>query len=301
MLRRKVVMQASMFGVGVVGLAVYSSGLFSVVDQSSLHSGAAKVEVVASAPVARDKSVKESTPIVAFGESSGVKPKNLVVSSSESHPVQTVEKVSSDSITPVQNRGLGSLQTAEVSTKVVDLSHDVVEVSSLPEPVVHSSEGAIDNPTVVDIPYRPSTDGALQQVSVTDNTPVVITNEQKNEMQYMGSFLSTAYDLGYDSCLKYPWDPDYGVTASGVSVKGMSREQAMVVAVDPNLIPLGSKLYVEYDGIYASYSGVYTAYDVGGAINGNHIDLFMGDYNTVETSDAALEFGRRTARVYLIM
>ena len=59
------------------------------------------------------------------------------------------------------------------------------------------------------------------------------------------------------------------------------------VAVDPNVIPLGSKVYVEGYG-YAIAS------DTGGAIKGNKIDLYM---NSVQECFA---FGRRTVTVHLV-
>lgn len=60
-----------------------------------------------------------------------------------------------------------------------------------------------------------------------------------------------------------------------------------VVAVDPRVIPLRSRLYIEGYG-YA------IAGDTGGAIKGLRIDLGM------DTLRAAKQFGRRTVRVYII-
>ncbi len=66
-----------------------------------------------------------------------------------------------------------------------------------------------------------------------------------------------------------------------------------VVAVDPRVIPMGSKLYIEaVDGSWVY--GYAIAGDTGGAIRGNKVDLF---YNT--TSEC-YSFGRRPARVYVL-
>ena len=77
-----------------------------------------------------------------------------------------------------------------------------------------------------------------------------------------------------------------GVTALGLTPvrnpNGLSS-----VAVDPNVIPLGSKVYV--DGY-----GYAIASDTGGVINGNKIDLYM---NTLEE---CYSFGRRTVTVHLV-
>ncbi len=59
------------------------------------------------------------------------------------------------------------------------------------------------------------------------------------------------------------------------------------VSVDPDVIPLGTKLYIEGYG-YA------VADDTGGAIVGNRIDLAMDSHGE------AINFGRRTVKVYVL-
>ncbi|NBG89073.1 3D domain-containing protein [Isachenkonia alkalipeptolytica] len=98
---------------------------------------------------------------------------------------------------------------------------------------------------------------------------------------------ATAYTAGYESTGKRPGDPGYGVTRSG------TRVRPGVVAVDPNVIPLGTKLYVESLDGTRSY-GYSTAEDTGGAIKGNRIDLYF------ENLSAAQRYGRRDVRVYVI-
>ena len=72
-----------------------------------------------------------------------------------------------------------------------------------------------------------------------------------------------------------------GMTASGIPAR------RGVVAVDPDVIPLGSRLYIP------GY-GEAIAADTGGAIVGNTIDLCMESY------DEAIQFGRRSIEVYVI-
>lgn len=60
-----------------------------------------------------------------------------------------------------------------------------------------------------------------------------------------------------------------------------------MVAVDPNLIPLGTRLYIEGYG-YA------VAADTGGSIKGNRVDLFMEDRSQ------CLNWGRRTVKLYIL-
>ena len=99
--------------------------------------------------------------------------------------------------------------------------------------------------------------------------------------------VATAYDLSYESCGKYPDDPYYGITASG------TKAQPGTVAVDPSVIPLGTKLYIASTDGSPDY-GYATALDTGGAIKGNRVDLFMED-NT-----DALNFGIRQVKVYIL-
>ncbi|MGL5417137.1 MAG: 3D domain-containing protein [Clostridium sp.] len=77
-----------------------------------------------------------------------------------------------------------------------------------------------------------------------------------------------------------------GVTAMGTATV-RNPGGISTVAVDPNVIPLGSKLYIP------GY-GFAIAADTGGAIKGNRIDLFM---NSNAECNA---FGRRQIVVYLV-
>jgi 3D (Asp-Asp-Asp) domain-containing protein len=60
-----------------------------------------------------------------------------------------------------------------------------------------------------------------------------------------------------------------------------------VIAVDPRIIPLGTRVYV--DGY-----GYALAADTGGAIKGNKIDVCF------ETHDEALRWGMRNTKVYVL-
>ncbi|MEQ8188613.1 MAG: 3D domain-containing protein, partial [Candidatus Eremiobacterota bacterium] len=95
-----------------------------------------------------------------------------------------------------------------------------------------------------------------------------------------GSFITmeaTAYEPSAKSC---------GPFASGYTATGLPARYG-VVAVDPYVIPLGSHLYVEGYG-YA------IAADKGTAITGNRIDLCFDTY------EDAINYGRRTVKVYLL-
>ncbi len=82
---------------------------------------------------------------------------------------------------------------------------------------------------------------------------------------------------------KHPSSPGYGRTATGVKAKA-----GHTIAVDPKVIPLGWWVFI--DGI-----GYRRAEDVGGAIKGAKIDVFVG------TEADAVQFGRKRNRtVYII-
>lgn len=99
---------------------------------------------------------------------------------------------------------------------------------------------------------------------------------------------STAYDAGYESTGKRPGDKYYGLTSSGTQVR------PGVVAVDPTVIPLGTKLYIKsLDKKWPDY-GFAVAEDTGGAIKGNKIDLYF------EKAADAKKYGRRKVEVYVL-
>jgi len=92
---------------------------------------------------------------------------------------------------------------------------------------------------------------------------------------------ATAYTAGFSCTGKRPCHPWYRITASGREV------EHGIVAVDRRIIPLGTRLYVE------GY-GFAIAADVGGAIRGYKIDLFM------ESLQDARRFGRRHLYVWIL-
>lgn len=89
--------------------------------------------------------------------------------------------------------------------------------------------------------------------------------------------LATAYTAGPESTGPYAT----GYTSTGI------RATYGIVAVDPRVIPLHTRLYI--DGY-----GFAVAEDTGGAIKGNRIDLC---YDSVQE---ALDWGRRWVKVYIL-
>ncbi|EDL65776.1 hypothetical protein BSG1_16010 [Bacillus sp. SG-1] len=88
---------------------------------------------------------------------------------------------------------------------------------------------------------------------------------------------ATAYTAYCEGCI--------GITKTGVNLRANPDEK--VIAVDPAVIPLGSKVYVEGFG-YA------TAEDTGSAIKGNRIDIF------IPSREEALDYGVKSITVQII-
>lgn len=89
----------------------------------------------------------------------------------------------------------------------------------------------------------------------------------------------------YDCCVACCGKSD-GITYSGI--RAVPYETC---AVDPNVIPLGSTVMVDYgDGELHHYR----AEDIGGGVNGNRIDICVSSHGE------ALELGEKTATVYWI-
>lgn len=102
---------------------------------------------------------------------------------------------------------------------------------------------------------------------------------------------ATAYCLCKKCCGKSENDPYYGVTASGLRI--IPNTGMKVIAVDPKKFSLGSEVYVESLDSSKDYGNAIAA-DTGGAIKGNHIDLYM------DSHAQALEWGVRYVNLYIL-
>ena len=113
----------------------------------------------------------------------------------------------------------------------------------------------------------------VPQLVATGTANVVETSRGAERFESVRSMVATAY---------LPSDGNgAGITSTGI------RARRGVVAVDPRVIPYGTRVYIP------GY-GVALAADTGGAIVGNRIDLCMEDYGE------AMRFGRRSVKVYIL-
>lgn len=127
------------------------------------------------------------------------------------------------------------------------------------------------------------------------------TAQEKNPRKEYIDVKVTAYDLSIQSCGKTEDHPAYGITANGTNIIDKDWKEARTIAVDPNIISLGTKVYVEFTNKnYKKYNGIYTANDTGSAIKGNHIDFFLGDFDSHKAAPEAMKFGVTQAKILIL-
>lgn len=127
-----------------------------------------------------------------------------------------------------------------------------------------------------------------QQAEPTQDLPPQIADPApvSNGMEVLGEFTLTAYCPCAEVCCG-KWGVDRPLDENGEPIvytaSGAVAEAGVTVAVDPDVIPLGSKVYI--DGL-----GWYEAQDTGN-FSGKVIDVYFEDHA------AACEFGRQAAMV----
>jgi 3D (Asp-Asp-Asp) domain-containing protein len=127
--------------------------------------------------------------------------------------------------------------------------------------------------TVAPKSEEPKVEAATNVDSKTEVQPTSKAEETPKEI----TVKATAYTASCEGCS--------GTTATGLDLN--ANPNAKVIAVDPSVIPLGSKVEVE------GY-GVAIASDTGGAIKGNRIDVF------IPSEEKALEWGRKDIKVKIL-
>jgi 3D (Asp-Asp-Asp) domain-containing protein/LysM repeat protein len=127
-------------------------------------------------------------------------------------------------------------------------------------------------------PNEEKDESTNEDIKVTENEPAAAKTESAEEDGISEgrviNVTATAYTAKCDGCT--------GVTSEGVDLN--ANPNAKVIAVDPSVIPMGSKVFVEGYG-YA------TAADQGSAIKVNKIDVH------VPTKEEALSWGTKTVKV----
>lgn len=184
----------------------------------------------------------------------------------------TIEKITSRAVKEYERTTNPQEQREEDNTLAAGTESVVQEgtggVEKVKEEILYANGKEISRVIVEKKQVSP---GTPRVVKVGTNTDVPVTPN-----------ISNARMLIMEASAYLPTDGDgRGITASGIyAVRGG-------VAVDPNVIPLGTRLYIP------GY-GEAIAADTGGAINGNRIDLLMDSYAE------CMAFGRQTVQVYIL-
>lgn len=137
------------------------------------------------------------------------------------------------------------------------------------------SANAISNPNQLTVGQSLTIPVVAAGDSTSDGKPKIIKKVINTTL--------TAYTAGFESTGKKASHPTYGITYSGIKAK-----EGRTIAVDPAVIPLGSTVFIE--GI-----GIRKAEDIGSAIRGSRIDVFMNDLGQAQ------EFGvKKNVKVYVL-
>jgi len=150
---------------------------------------------------------------------------------------------------------------------------------------VYFHDGVEVDRAVVNQEFIVEPDPAIREIGTLGRplTSTLFLNTPKAQgFTYSRSF--TAEATAYDPSLTAPRTP---ITATGqVARRGL-------VATDPRVIPMGTRMYITCPNGTWSY-GFAVAADTGGAIRGYKVDLFMC------TRAEAIQFGRRQVKVYIL-
>lgn len=145
-------------------------------------------------------------------------------------------------------------------------------MESKPEEIVSSTSKTASKDRVPEV-TAPSTNNTAPK----ENTPEAITPPSNTTASKELIVEASAYTASCEGCS--------GITATGINLK--TNPHAKVISVDPTVIPLGSKVYVE--GYGEAIAG-----DTGGAINGNRIDVFF------PSQQDAINFGVKQLKVTIL-
>ena len=131
--------------------------------------------------------------------------------------------------------------------------------------------------TSLNVPYGEIIKESINYMGVEEK-PVISGDIKQDNKIYLGNFKITHYCACKKCC---------GVNAQGITASGKKVEANKTIAVDTNVIKLGSKVLI--DGY-----GEYEAQDTGSAIKGNIIDVYIPNH------EQALKLGVVYKDVYLL-
>jgi 3D (Asp-Asp-Asp) domain-containing protein len=189
-----------------------------------------------------------------------------------------------------KNESKNSSETSDNGNKSVKNDGKTNESQTKNNPANKADDENTSDTSETDDSEKSSASSTSEQQKSSDSAKQEETDEEQSEEKTeaasrgqssgQGRVLTmeaTAYTAYCNGCS--------GITATGIDLRNNPGKK--VVAVDPNIIPLGTM--VEVEGYGTAIAG-----DTGGAIKGNKIDLFMPN------RDDALKFGRRNVKVTIL-
>jgi 3D (Asp-Asp-Asp) domain-containing protein/LysM repeat protein len=212
------------------------------------------------------------------------KQKNLNVTNQDT-PVEVQSKKAEEQPAKAEE------STKKSTTQSVEKSEEQTESAKIPpvEKPVKQTESAKTQSVEKSVkqaesPKSQSADEPKQETERVETKAAIQPNEQSKEAEKTvveaGDTISveaTAYTVESAG--------GNGITTIGIDLN--KNPDAKVISVDPNVIPLGTKVYVE--GYGHAIAG-----DTGSAIKGNKIDVYL------PTEEEALNWGRRTVNVTIL-
>ena len=142
------------------------------------------------------------------------------------------------------------------------------------EKIEKIEKAPVKNETKAKIETQPQPEGETKPTEEPESESES-ESESEPELKSLGRFKLTAYCACSKCCGKSD-----GITASGTKAK-----QGRTIAVDPKLIPYGTKVVIN--------GRTYVAEDCGGSIKQNRIDVFFNSHKD------ALNFGIQHAEVFI--
>lgn len=161
-----------------------------------------------------------------------------------------------------------SLEIEDYSTIIDELSSKLQKVDNLNRFLEEEVEKLEEDYYLLEVEYDNIKRNVEKSSSTSREVPTKVL---------LGTFEATAYCACTKCC---------GANAKGITASGTIPKEGRTIAVDPKIIPLGSKVSVD--------GKVYIAEDTGSAIKGNIIDIYY------EKHEDALQFGRQKVEIGIV-
>lgn len=218
------------------------------------------------------ENAEESDPIESMMTISLTSVTEKTVASTETVPFKTVER-KNDLMNYGEKRVVQEGKNGEKSVISKEIYHgsELIDTKFVEEKIITpATDKIVEIGTRKEEPKKAEAPKASKPAASSNNSKNVINGKEYSKMLKVKATAYTPYDAG---CT--------GITYSG------TKAGFGTIAVDPKVIPLGTKVYIP------GY-GVATALDTGGAIKGNKIDVcYM-------TKGEAFNWGVKNLNIYIL-